>query len=392
MKGVASKVLIVLGILLVVASILWWAIAVNVMVKFPEGVESTPVYEGEVDIYLNPLTNEFLEEPLQALLSIVREIKSRDDLYSSDRAVVEEKITQTIGIPGSAPIIDEASYVLDRKSMENVGDPTNSWAYVEDNVVDRSGTYYINFPFDLSKDKSYKVSDNKSGSSYEISIEKESEEEDLEGLKVYNFRGELPLSPAAEAYVEHMGYPQEIDFAKLTGVMKAKGFDVDGMMAVLQSALSPEDLQLLQAGLARPIKLEYYYYTSGRASLEPRTGSIIRLRDVVEGVKVAPAFGQLLQLLEKYSGNEKVAVVLKNLKEMEPQPVYEARYSQTDESVKEAAAEASDNINKINWVKVYVPWILLIVGAALLVGGLLMGGSPAALEEEGGEGSAEAEE
>ncbi len=389
MKGVASKILIVLGILLVVASILWWAIAVNVMVKFPTGVDSAPVYEGDVLIYLNPLNNEFLKEPLKAPLSIVREIKSVDDLYTSDRAVVEERITQTIGIPGAAAIIDESGYVLDRKSMENVSDSANSWAYERGNVVDRSGTYYINFPFDLSKDKTYKVSDNKSGSSYEIAVEKDGEEEDLEGLRVYNFRGELPLSPAVQAYVKHMEYPEEIDFEKLKAIMEAKGMDVNALMALLQSALSPEELQFLQAGLARPIKLRYFYYTSGRASLEPRTGSIIRLRDVIEGVKVAPDLDQLLQLLDKYSGNEKMAAAIKSIKEMEPQPVYEARYSQTEESIKEAAAEASDNINKINWVKVYVPWILLIVGAALLVGGLLMGGSPAALEEEA---SAEAEE
>jgi hypothetical protein len=385
MKGVTSKALIVVGILLVVASILWWAIAVNLMVKFPTKVESTPAYEGEVSIYQNPVTGEFLQEPLKAPLTIEREVKSQDDLYSSDKAVVKETIEQIVKIPGASPVVDESSYVIDRKSMENVSDASNSWAYRQDNKVDRSGTYYINFPFDLSKDKSYKVWENKAGTYYEISVDKDAEEEDLEGLKVYNFKGELPLAPANQAYLEHMEYPETVTFDDLKKSLQAKGMDVDGLMALLQSALPPEELQLLQAGLSQPIKLDYFYYSSGKAALEPKTGSIIRLRDVVEGVKVAPDLSALVGLLKKHESDERIAAALKTLQGMEPQPVYEARYAQTPESIKEAAVDAKENIDKINWVKVYVPWILLIVGAALLVVGLLMGGSPAPEEESGEE-------
>jgi hypothetical protein len=124
---------------------------------------------------------------------------------------------------------------------------------------------------------------------------------------------------------------------------------------------------------------------------------------VVEGVTVEPDTKALLNLqpvISKYkdagpelaAATEKLMAALPVLLQAPPQKVYEARYSQTAESIRESAQDARDSIGMINWVKVYVPWILLILGAAVLVGGLLMGGSPAALEEEAEEGSEAPEE
>jgi hypothetical protein len=391
MKGALSKVLIVVGIIFIVAAILWWAIAVPALVKFPENVDSAPVYEGDVDIYQNPLTGELLAKPITAKLTIERAYKSVDDQYDSGKAVVQETITQTI--PNLTTIVESSQYVLDRKTIENIND-SRSWAYTEGNQVDRSGTFYINFPFDLNKDQAYKVFENKVNTYYEITKNTESDEEDVDGLKVYNFVGEIKATDLAPYYVTYSKYPTTMSFDELKQSLSPAGIDIDAFLTLLTPVLEPADAATLAQLATQPINLNYQYSNAGNVSIEPKTGSIVRLSNVVEDITVSPDISKLVDtlkpLLAKYkdrsaeltAATEKILAALPSLLQAPPQKVYEARYSQTEESVKEAVQDAKDSIGKINWVKVYIPWILLILGAAVLVGGLLMGGSPAALEEE----------
>jgi hypothetical protein len=402
MKGALSKVLIVIGIIFIVAAILWWAIAVPALVKFPENVDSKPVYEGDVDVYQNPSTGELLAKPITAKLTIERAYKSVDDQYDSGKAVVQETITQTM--PSlMTTIVESSQYVLDRKTIENVDDP-RSWAYTEGNQVNRSGTFYINFPFDLNKDQTYKVFENKVNTYYEITKNTEKDEEDLDGLKVYNFVGEIKATDLASYYVAYSKYPTTMSFDELKQSLSSAGLDIDAFLTLLAPVLEPADAATLAQLATQPINLKYQYSNSGNVSIEPKTGSIIRLSNVVEAITVSPDISKLVDalkpLLAKYkdrsaeltAATEKILTALPSLLQAPPQKVYEARYSQTEESIKEAAQDAKDSIGKINWVKVYIPWILLILGAAVLVGGLLMGGSPAALEEEAEEATETPEE
>ncbi len=62
MKGAVSKILIVLGIVLILAAILWWAIAVNALVKLPDDIDVENRYEGEMTWYVDPMTHQPLAE------------------------------------------------------------------------------------------------------------------------------------------------------------------------------------------------------------------------------------------------------------------------------------------------------------------------------------------
>ena len=57
--------------------------------------------------------------------------------------------------------------------------------------------------------------------------------------------------------------------------------------------------------------------------------------------------------------------------------VLEYNIAQTEETVKSAIEDAKDGAGQINLVKVYIPWALLIVGALILIIGLLIGGGQA---------------
>ena len=54
-------------------------------------------------------------------------------------------------------------------------------------------------------------------------------------------------APIAQAVLGGQGLPMEMTFAQLSAQLKAKGLDLDALMAALASVAAPEDLQSLQA-------------------------------------------------------------------------------------------------------------------------------------------------
>jgi hypothetical protein len=405
MKGTLSKVLIVIGVILIVAAILWWAIAVNLLVKFPSDVNVTPIYEGDVDVYQDLLTGQLTKQATNFPLSIERHYESVSDEYDSSKAVVIESITQTVEVPlAPQKLVDTSQYVIDRKSIENVDDP-RSWAFEPRFPVNRAGSYYLSFPMDLDKDKEYQIFENKVAGTYPMTKQADEDEQDLEGLKVYLFEGVLEPTKVTEDYLEYSNtkspgqYPLTLSFDGLKAMIAADGVNIDPYLALLDATLTPEEMARLNEAISKPIELTYKFYTGGKVAIEPKTGSIIRLYDVTEGFMVEPEVNALFENLQTMlpsfaaahpeqlkDATNQLFAQLAPLMEAEPNKIYEAHYSQTEASIKEAAQDAKDSIGMINWVKVYIPWILLIIGAAVLVGGLLMGGSPAPLEEgEAGE-------
>jgi Porin PorA len=62
--------------------------------------------------------------------------------------------------------------------------------------------------------------------------------------------------------------------------------------------------------------------------------------------------------------------------------VFEYNIAQTEDTMKVAIEDAKDGAGQINLVKVYIPWALLIVGALVLIIGLLVGGGQAPPQTE----------
>ncbi len=304
MKGTLSKVLIVIGVILIVAAILWWAIAVNLLVKFPSDVNVTPIYEGDVDVYQDLLTGQLVKQPTNFPLSIERHYESVSDEYDSSKAVVIESITQKIEVP-LAPVeeVDTSQYVIDRKTIENVDDP-RSWAFQPRFPVNRAGSFYLSFPMDLDKDKDYPIYENKVAGTYPMTKQTEEDEQDLEGLKVYLFEGALEPTKVTADYLEYVNsgspgqYPTTLSFDGLKAMITADGVSLDPYLALLNATLTPEELAKLNEVISKPIDLTYKFYTGGKVAIEPKTGSIIRLYDVTEGFMVEPEAGALFETLQ----------------------------------------------------------------------------------------------
>lgn len=382
MKGLTSKVMIVLGILLILASIIWWAVAVSALVKLPDDIDSTTEYAGKMTWFVDPVSRRPLPEGQEVEMDLKVERKIRSDAanYDSSRGVILEQITVDLGMQRQE---QRFAYVLDRKTFENLQDE-RAYAWKTDHVMDRQGSYYPFLPMDTSKDEKYRIWKN------EISDAVESEfvgEEDKEGVTVYNFRGSFEEKPVDPACLEAYGLPATVPVEEFKASLKAMGVDLDGLLALARQKFSAEDLKQLNSALEAGIPLKYYWTMENETSVEPKTGVPVDTYKNVETVSMEldrDALTKAFAVFAKYASDQAFAPYLGKLAELQQkmageakQKIFRIEYSQTADSVKSAVDEAKKALGKINVAKVYIPWALLIVGALLLIIGLLMGGEPA---------------
>jgi hypothetical protein len=385
MKGVASKILIGLGIALILAAILWWAIAVNALVKLPDDINSTSEYTGDMTFYVNPQTQQALPEgqEMKLPLKVERTVSSVKDEYNSSTGVLAEQ--ETMSVQGFPDETYRFQYVLDRKTAENKDD-SRAWAWSSDNIVDRAPNYYPFLPMDASKDQSYSVWKNEINDSVNSEFVNE---EEKDGATVYNFQGSFTGKEVAPAFVdvlsENLGLPKQISFQALSARLQAAGVDVNQLMTLLSQKLSPGDLQALTQLEQQPIAIDYLWDMDQEVSIEPKTGAPVDVYKDVESLSAAPDLSALTQILNKYQSDATLGPLLQKLQSSDqPQKIFEYSYEQTDDSVKAAVDDAKNNSGKINVAKVYIPWALLIVGALILIIGLLVGGGQPPQTEESG--------
>ena len=392
MKGVTSKILIALGIVLILAAILWWAIAVNALVKLPNDIDSTSSYEGELTYYVNPETQEPLAagEELRLPMQVERKDVSLVDEYDSSKGVIQEDVITTVMGEEEKMV---SVYVLDRKTMENVDDD-RAYDFDAANKVNRQGAYYPLLPFDTSTDNTYPIWKGEVGESLESEFVSEEEQE---GTTVYNFKGTLSIDDKKEvvaAYVKTLGLPEEVTFEELKPQLAAMGLDADALIALASQVIgaqSPEDLQALNAALQKNVPVKYYWAFEAESSVEPKTGVPVNSYKDIETLYTELDTSGLVEvfgILAKYSSDPvlgpelaKLVELQGQLGEMEPTKVFEYSLVQTEESVKTAIDDAKDAASQINLVKVYIPWALLIVGALILIIGLLIGGGQAPAQQ-----------
>ncbi len=397
MKGLTSKILIALGIILILGAILWWAIAVNAMVKLPDDLDSSSAYEGEMTFFVNPVTQEPLApgEEIKVPMSVKRDIAAVTEEFDSSRGVIGETLIIEVAGKQEPPGGAASRFVLDRKNSENVADE-RAYDFAPGNRVDREGSFYPLLPFDISKDERYPIWKAEIGESVEAEFVDEAERE---GVTVYNFKGSRSLEDRKEAtatYVEILGLPAEVSFEEIKPRLAALGVDADALMALAARVIGPkssEDLQALNEALRQGVPVRYYWTFETETSVEPKTGIPVDVYKDVESIYMELDMSGLtgiFTLLGKYASDPalgpelaKLVALQDQLREVEPSKVFEYSIAQTADSVKEAVEQAKDGAGMINLVKVYVPWALLIVGALVLIIGLLVGGGQAPpLQEE----------
>jgi hypothetical protein len=347
---------------------LWMLIGVPALVKYPTDLDVSPRYEGTFTLFVDPATSAPLDDPLVLPLTVDRQLQAISS--GADEVVVEETIVQRAG-----DLVDTTqtnAYVMDRSSLENLADD-RAYAFDPANVVDRSGAYRLNLPFDVDPDGTYEIYKNEIDGTYRMVPDEASPTSEAEGLELTNFVANVEEAPLSEAYFTELSslvpLPTAMSLEELKPHLLAAGLDVDALLADLLPVLTPEDTAALMPVMGEPIGLDYVLTFSGQAGVESVTGAEVRV-GATESIGVRPELASLpvlLDVLDNYPDVPAAAAAVDGLTAISEGPaitLFEYAYDQTPASVTEIADEVASMRQQVLLAQMWLP--LALAGAGVL--------------------------
>ena len=113
------RIATVVGVGFALCALLWWALAIPALVKYPTDASATPRYAGTFTVYVDQATMAPLAQPQTLPLTIERRIQAIDEQSGSSKVLVDETITQNAGPMNTT---QHNVYVMDRSTLKNVAD------------------------------------------------------------------------------------------------------------------------------------------------------------------------------------------------------------------------------------------------------------------------------
>jgi hypothetical protein len=196
-RWAASATLI--GTLFVVGAFVWWFVAPPLLVKYPTDVDVSPRYSGTFTMFANAETFAPLASPATVPLTIDRRIESIADESGASRVVVRETIRQRAG--DLFDTTQQNQYVMNRRTLLNVAD-SRAYAFDPGNIVDRSGSYRLQLPFDTPSGATLTLYQNEIGATYPFAGTGVVSE--VEGLTLHEFAAVAGPMPIDDAYLAEL--------------------------------------------------------------------------------------------------------------------------------------------------------------------------------------------
>lgn len=371
-RDIISWILVIAGIAILLFAMLWWTLAVKRLTRYPSGVDLSVTCEGTIEQLTGKHGLESLSPPRKEDLELSVKLTSVDDEYTSGTAVVNQDTVRLLTSGLGLGFDDSNTYVIDRHDCANKksGLSTSSGT-----VVDRSGSWSVSFPVGTSRE-SYNVFNNDVASSFAVNFK---EEDRIEGVGVYVFSGSFRHRPMVDYRVEARGLPTTTTFGELKAEVEAMGVPMERMLDEAYSALTPEEKEALGAFPDdREIKLEYTVKYNLEMAVEPITGTVVDVREsktrifVNTNVKV---FLPLLEILARHSEDPLVLQYMSQIEQqkiLEPREIYVTDYRWTPESARKMTDYANGRIGPIRFVRDVVTVMMLVIGAAALIAGLVI--------------------
>ena len=351
----AGKWLTGVGVGFLVISLLWLVFAVPALVRYPLDVDATPIYEGKFTLFVDANTFAPLDTPEVLPLKVTRHIDALGSKSSYSKVVVSEKIDFDAG--GQFSQKQDNQYVMDRRSMKNV-QSDDAYAFTSDNVVDRSPAYRTELPArhrcerrvpDL-QERDRRRPTPRRRIRWSRARGRRAAPRRVRGVR----RSRRPITPAYIALLsQSVPLPKTLTITQLTPLFLQAGIDVPGTLTALQPVITPEDLTTLTKLASQPIALQYLDTFSGGDAVEPTTGAIVVVRNVVETVSAtaAPEASQpIIDVLGRYPQVPEAKAALEGLNSLatNPIPLFRNEFSQTDASIKDIAGQVKDQKDKID--------------------------------------------
>jgi hypothetical protein len=368
-------VLLAGGLVLGVAAVAWTPVAVPRIVKLPTDIDRTDHYTGNLVTFIDRTTGTALATPSVVPLTIDRHIAGVEGESGAHVALLKETVTAHMG---GQDVVQENVYAVDRRTMENVADP-RAYTFTPDNVIDRSGTHYLTLPMSLdSKGEALSIWKPEAGASYPLVSTTPATGIEA-GTKAVYLHGEIPTPLPAPAYelaiLRARGLPMQLTPEQASAQLTAAGVDVAAVAPVLIANLDAAELKAVTDVLALPMPLKYSVYGHGLLGAEPKTGGLVTLTGIVDGISVKPDLSGMapaIAALRQHADVPAIASLMAILDKMgaaPPQPVYEMQYTQTPASVADAASYARSQADKVVLATRTLPVGMAVVAAMFVLGG-----------------------
>jgi hypothetical protein len=372
------RIAAVVGVGLALVALLWWALAIPALVKYPTDASATPRYAGTFTVYVDQATMAPLAQPQTLPLTIERRIQAIDEQSGSSKVLVDETITQQAGPMNTT---QHNVYVMDRSTLKNVADG-RAYAFDPANVVDRSGSYRLNMPFGTNENSTYPVYKNEIGTTYVLQGDTAQPTTTEHGLELKNFTASANEVPLSAAYLSELSktvaLPSTVTLDQLKPQLKQLGVDVDALVAAVGPYLTPDETATLGQIASKSIPLHYVLSLNGHTAVEPTTGVEVDVR-ATESVAARPDFADLPTLtamLNNHASVPEAAAAAKALQTLATAPatkLFEYTYQQTPQSVADIASTVKSNRSQLLLVQRYVPIGLFVAAlVALVAGGLVL--------------------
>lgn len=299
MRRLAAPLLVGLGVFLLALAVLLPTVVLPRVEKTPLDTYNVVRVTGP-GTYFNPETRAFVESAEATVTRV-----ARGDVKQSSDDVAVFDYTQTVEVEGlEAPLNVIAERVrFDRSTGLGVGGRGDR--------PNHEGVQVVKFPFNTKKGE-YQLHEPSAAKAFPVRFERETE---VDGLKVYEFRGTVP-----DQIGSSLGVP-----GALVG--------------------APE---------AATVFVEEVYSNSERVVLvEPRTGSVVSATSKPKRAWRPVAIGG-----NQEPGSEAV--------------LFAAELTPTEETTKKLVSDAKDRKRKLTLVGRTLPIVLGLVGLLVLVAGLLL--------------------
>ena len=323
-RSKAALVILIIGLVILILAPIWkWGV-VGAVVKVPDTIDVTSVYDGVLSLNVDPTSLSLLppEVTVKVPLSIVRRDVSQPSKSSSSVAVIKET-TKAVGPGGKAFINTTMSYALDRKTSMNVADHGAD--------ANRKGLYPI-LPIGVKK-QTYQMWSDDLGRTGPAKFVKTTK---VTGL----------TTPATECFVFLATGPAEPTINPPLGLPKSLTGAQIKALAASMPGVNPASLAGLSDTAQYPIT--YMKKTTATLVAEPRTGSIVSILSNTDEYSIdASALGL---------GTIKLASI---------------HFEQIAENVAKVMDETAENFALLKMVGLYIPLVLLILGVILTaIGGI----------------------
>lgn len=371
-RNITARVLTVAGVVLLLFAMAWWAFAVKRLLRLPEGLDFRYKDDYTVERVAGGLGLKTYSPALKSKVVASGRMRSADEEYDSDRGVLDERVAAPPAAGTGMDLSETNSYAVNRQDRANV---KSRMSLSSGHVVDRSGSWYACFPL-MTEQTSYNLFNNDVASSFAVNYKGETV---VHGVDAYVFAGSFGFRPMVGYRVASRGLPPETTYGALKEELKESGIPLDQMIRAASPVLTEAEKRTLASFPDDfRIKLEYYVKYSWEGAVEPVSGTIVDVRrsDTHVFVKTEEeAFLPLFEILANRSEDPIVSRYLgqvAQLKLLEPRQVYRISCRWDPASTRGIAEYASGRILPIRFIKDYTLYMMLLLGAASLIAGLVI--------------------